>query len=93
MMPDLPTIAESGVPGYEMAPWMGMWGPAKLPRAITEQVNAAMAKAQARPDVRESFIQQGLEVAPMSVDEFTALIPREVERYARLVKLTSARIE
>ena len=93
MLPDVPTVSESGLPGYEMSPWMGMWGPARLPRPIVDQVNRALAKVLAAPDVREQFLQQGLEPMAMSVDEFTALIPREIERYARLVKLSGARVD
>lgn len=93
LLPDLPTIAESGLPGYDMSPWMGMWGPAGLPRPITDQVNAALVKVLARKDIQDAFMQQGLEVAPMSVDEFTALIPLELARYATLVKMSSAKVE
>jgi len=93
LLPDLPTIAESGLPGYDMSPWMGMWGPAGLPRPITDQVNAALIKVLARKDIQDAFMQQGLEGAPMSVDEFTALMPRELARYATLVKMSSAKVE
>jgi tripartite-type tricarboxylate transporter receptor subunit TctC len=93
MLPDIPTVSESGLPGYEMSPWMGMWGPARLARPIVDQVNRALAKTLSAPDVREQFLQQGLEPMPMSVEEFSALIPREIERYARLIKLSGARVE
>jgi tripartite-type tricarboxylate transporter receptor subunit TctC len=93
MLPDIPTVSESGLPGYEMSPWMGMWGPARLPRPIVEQANRALAKVLTMPDVRDQFLQQGLEPMAMSVDEFAALIPREIERYARLIKLSGARVE
>ncbi|MFN9155245.1 MAG: Bug family tripartite tricarboxylate transporter substrate binding protein [bacterium] len=93
MLPDIPTVSESGLPGYEMSPWMGMWGPARLPRPIVDQVNRALAKVLTTPDVRDQFLQQGLEPMAMSVDDFAALIPREIERYARLIKLSGARVE
>jgi tripartite-type tricarboxylate transporter receptor subunit TctC len=93
MLPDIPTVAESGLPGYEMSPWMGMWGPARLARPIVDQVSRALARTLATPDVRDQFLQQGLEPMAMSVDEFSALIPREIERYARLIKLSGARVE
>ncbi len=93
MLPDIPTVSESGLPGYEMSPWMGMWGPARLPRPIVDQVNRVLAKVLSTPDVRDQFLQQGLEPMAMSVDDFAALIPREIERYARLIKLSGARVE
>jgi len=93
MLPDLPTVSESGLPGYEMSPWIGVWGPARLPRPIAEQINRALAKTLGSPDVRDLMIAQGLEPNPMSLEEFSALIPREMERYARLVKMSSARVE
>jgi tripartite-type tricarboxylate transporter receptor subunit TctC len=93
MLPDIPTVAESGLPGYEMSPWIGMWGPARLPRPIADQANRALAKVLSIPDVRDQFLQQGLEPMAMSVEAFAALIPREIERYARLVKLSGARVE
>jgi tripartite-type tricarboxylate transporter receptor subunit TctC len=61
MLPDIPTVSESGLPGYEMSPWMGMWGPARLPRPIVEQANRALAKVLTMPDVRDQFLQQGLD--------------------------------
>ena len=93
MLPDIPTVSESGLPGYEMSPWMGMWGPSRLPRPIADQVNRMLAKVLSTPDVRDQFLQQGLEPMAMSVDDFAALIPREIERYARLIKLSGARVE
>jgi len=93
MLPEIPTVAESGLPGYEMSPWMGMWGPARLPRPIVDQVNRALAKTLSTPSVRDQFLQQGLEPVTMTPDEFAALIPREIERYAGLIRLSGARIE
>ncbi|MBC7781936.1 MAG: tripartite tricarboxylate transporter substrate binding protein [Proteobacteria bacterium] len=93
MLPDIPTVAESGLPGYEMSPWIGVWGPGNLPRAIVDRVNRALAKALASPDVRDGFAQQGLEPISMTPEEFAKLIPLEMERYARLVKLSNARVE
>jgi len=93
MLPEIPTVSESGLPGYEMSPWMGMWGPARLPRPIVDQVSRALAKTLSTPAVRDQFLQQGLEPVTMTPDEFAALIPREIERYASLIKLSGARVE
>ena len=93
MLPEIPTVAESGLPGYEMSPWMGVWGPAKLPRPVVDRVAQALSKALSGPDVRDALFQQGLEPLIMTPDEFARLIPIEMERYARLVKLSGARVE
>jgi tripartite-type tricarboxylate transporter receptor subunit TctC len=92
-LPDIPTIAESGLPGYEMSPWMGLWGPPNLPRPIVDRVNAALGKVLAMPEVRDSLLQQGLEPWAMSVEEFARLLPRELDRYAKLIKASGARVD
>jgi tripartite-type tricarboxylate transporter receptor subunit TctC len=93
MLPDLPTVAESGLPGYEMSPWMGIWGPGRLPRPIVDRVGQALNRSLSSQEVRDSFLQQGLEPLVMSPEEFAKLIPLELDRYAKLVKLSGARIE
>ncbi len=92
-LPDIPTIAESGLPGYEMSPWMGLWGPPNLPRPIVDRVNAALGKVLAMPEVRDSLLQQGLEPWAMSTEEFARLLPRELDRYAKLIRASGARVD
>lgn len=92
-LPDIPTIAESGLPGYEMSPWMGLWAPRGMQRPLAERINGALNKVLALPDVRDALLQQGIEPWAMSVDEFTKLLPRELERYAKLITLSGARVD
>ncbi|MDB5806901.1 MAG: hypothetical protein JWN73_4223 [Betaproteobacteria bacterium] len=84
--PELPTVAESGYPGFEMIGWNGLHVPAKTPRAIIVKINAEMAKALALPDVRERMAVAGLEPAPSSVEAFDAFVKRDVARYTQVIR-------
>ena len=93
-MPDLPTIAEAGVPGYEFQAWFGIVAPAGTPRPIVERLNQELRRAIALPDVRERMIQQGgMEPVGGSAEAFAALIPGEIEHWGRLVRESGAKVE
>jgi tripartite-type tricarboxylate transporter receptor subunit TctC len=68
-LPEVPTMAEAGLPGYEMPAWQSIMGPAKLPREVVEILNAAIAKSLATPDVRERLQRAGLTAAPSTPEE------------------------
>lgn len=92
-MPDLPTVAESGVAGYKFDSWIGLLAPASLPRAEAEKINAAMQKVLALPAVQERLANLGVEPGTMSVDAFQALLKADYEQAGVLVKASGARIE
>lgn len=92
-MPDLPTVAESGVAGYKFDSWIGVLAPASLPRAEAEKINAAMQKVLALPAVQERLANLGVEPGTMSVDAFQALLKADYEQAGVLVKASGARIE
>jgi tripartite-type tricarboxylate transporter receptor subunit TctC len=92
-VPDLPTIAESGVPGYEFVAWTGLLGPAGIPRPVVEAINAAMAKVLRDPVVVERYTRQGLELNPMTAEAFGALLRADFEAMGKVVKAAGARIE
>ena len=92
-MPELPTIAESGVPGFEAVNWFGMFAPAKTPRTIVNRVNAAVAGTIKAPEMQARFIALGADPVGSSVEEFTAYVRRDMEKYARIVKVSGARID
>lgn len=92
-MPELPTIAESGVPGFEAVNWFGMFAPAKTPRTIVNRVNAAVAGTIKSPEMQARFIALGADPVGSSVEEFTAYVRRDMEKYARIVKVSGARID
>ena len=92
-LPDLPTVAESGVPGYEFDSWLGLLAPAGLPRATAEQINAAMAALLKDPVILARLAKQGIEPQPMSVEAFNALLREDFGKMAKVVKASGARID
>jgi len=92
-LPDVPTISESGVPGYEMTPWVGMFAPAGTPKAIIDRLNAEVNKALKKPDIMDKLQKQGLDPWTSTPEEFDARLKADYEKYGRLIKLTGAKIE
>jgi tripartite-type tricarboxylate transporter receptor subunit TctC len=92
-MPELPTAAEAGVPGYKFDSWIGVLAPASLPKAEVEKINAAMNKVLAMPAVQERLNNLGVEPGTMSVDAFQNLLKADYEQAGVLVKASGARIE
>jgi len=88
--PELPTIAESGLPGFEVIAWFGLFGPAGMPSAVVERLNAESNRALAQPAVRENLVQQGFELMGGSVQDFTAFVRSELDKWARVVKASGA---
>jgi tripartite-type tricarboxylate transporter receptor subunit TctC len=84
-LPDLPTIAESGVPGYEMLNWLGLFAPTGTPRAVVEKLNSEVLRIMRLPDVRERLNAQGSEPSPLPTDEFAVFVKSEVEKWAKVV--------
>ena len=92
-LPDLPTIAESGVPGFEAGSWMGLLAPAKTPPKIIARVNAAAVKAVHSPDTNARLVSLGAVPVGDSPKEFAARIRREWQGMAKVVKTAGVRIE
>jgi tripartite-type tricarboxylate transporter receptor subunit TctC len=92
-LPDVPTISESGVPGYEMTPWVGMFAPAGTPKAIIDRLNAEVNKALKKPDIMDKLQKQGLDPWTSTPEEFDARLKSDYEKYGRLIKLTGAKVE
>ncbi len=88
LLPDLPTIAEAGLPGYEMINWLGLFAPAGTPRSIVDRVAAESLRIVQTSDVRERFNVQGAEPAPLSTDQFTVFVRHEVEKWSKVVAAT-----
>ena len=91
--PDLPTIAEAGVPGYEAATWTGVIGPAGLPRPVLLKLNAAINRAIASPAFLARFAQIGDEPAGGTPEEFAETIRRDSAKWAEVVKRSGAKID
>ena len=92
-MPDMPTIAEAGVPGYELSSWYGILAPAKTPRPVVEALNAAVVKAVAMPDVQKKMIEGGSDPKSSTPDEFMARIRADVEKFTKVVKEAGIKVE
>lgn len=90
--PELPTVAESGYPGFDSAGWYGFMAPAKTPAAIVTTLNREFVAALRQPDVRERMISNGLDPVGDSPQEFTAFVGNELEKWARVVKQANIRI-
>ena len=92
VLPDIPTVDEAGVKGYEINLWQGFVAPAGTPAAIIGQLNKAMIAAVRSPDVASAFEKRGMQPAGSSVSEFEAFIKREVERWADIVRRAGAKV-
>jgi tripartite-type tricarboxylate transporter receptor subunit TctC len=84
--PDLPTIAEAGVPGYEIATWYGMWGPKNLPDAIATRMQQAVAAVAATEEARTRFTALGAQPVASPPAEFARFVQSEYERWGKLVR-------
>jgi tripartite-type tricarboxylate transporter receptor subunit TctC len=91
--PDIPTIAESGVPGFEVVAWGGIVGPANLPKELVTRLNFEIRTALANPAVRERFNALGAETDASTPEEFRELARRETIKWAKVVKSTGAKID
>ena len=92
-VPDLPTVAESGLPGYDIGTWWGLLAPAETPRPIVDRLATAMRKATAVPSVKERFAAGGNVAQSNSPEEFAAMIKSEVGRYRELASAAGVKPE
>lgn len=91
VMPDVPTVAESGLPGFELVSWNGILGPAGLPAAVVSRLNGEIRRALAHAEVKSRLTQDGADPTPTSPQEFAALIRADLAKYAKVV--TAANIK
>ncbi|MBC7778960.1 MAG: tripartite tricarboxylate transporter substrate binding protein [Proteobacteria bacterium] len=92
-LPDMPTVAETGVAGFDIGGWFGFSVPAGTPEPIVNQLNGEFRKAMADPGVRQKLQAQGMELTESSPTEFAAFIRSEIERWAKVVRATGARVD
>jgi len=90
---DVPTISEAGVPGYESENWFGMFAPAKTPKQIIARLNEAVVKVVRSPEIQTQFSALGADAIGNSPGEFAAFVRRDMEKYARVVKLSGAKLD
>jgi tripartite-type tricarboxylate transporter receptor subunit TctC len=92
-LPQLPTVAEQGVPGFDAVAWIGLVGPAGMPAPIVQKLNAEMRAVFSMPDVRERLVALGAEAAPNSVEEFRAYIRSEMAKWGKAVRDSGAKAD
>ena len=93
LLPDLPTISEAGLAGFDANNWYGLVVPAKTPREIIDRLNAEVTKILAMPDVKTTLFNQGLDPAPGTPEQFGAYIKSERAKWARVIKESGAKAE
>ena len=93
LAPDLPTVGESGLPGFDINTWFGVFAPAKTPPAVVQRLHDTFAAALALPDVREKMLALGAEPFASTPQEFADYIDAEAKKYARLVKASGAKAD
>jgi len=87
LTPDVPTVAEAGVPGYEATIWLGIMAPAGTPKEVVEKLNAGINKVIARPDVKGAWAKQGAVPLVMTPAEFDKYLRADIEKWANVVKV------
>jgi tripartite-type tricarboxylate transporter receptor subunit TctC len=92
-MPELPTIAESGVPGFEVNVWWGIFAPAKLPRPLADRISAAVNATLSDPEIRARFATLGIEPAGTTSEEFRGVLQRDMKMYGKVIKDRGIRAE
>jgi tripartite-type tricarboxylate transporter receptor subunit TctC len=92
-VPDLPTIAEAGLPGFDVSTWFGIFAPAATPRPVVAKLNRELVATLGLPEVRERLAQLGAEPAPNTPEEFAAFVRAELAKYGKVVKASGARVD
>ena len=93
LLPDVPTIAEAGVPGYEATIWLGLMAPAGTPKAIVDKLNAEVNKVLAKAEVREAWAKQGAEPLIMTPTEFDTYLRGDIEKWAKVIQSAGIKVQ
>jgi len=93
VLPDVPAMAEAGLPGYEFQAWFGVFAPAGTPRPIVDKISREIARIVDLPDIKKQFMTQGEEGKASTPDEFTRFVRAEIGKYSKVVKLAGIKVE
>jgi tripartite-type tricarboxylate transporter receptor subunit TctC len=93
VMPEVPTVSEAGLKGYEATIWLGLMAPAGTPKPVVDRLNAEVTKIVGRPDVKKTWNEQGAEPMAMSVSQFESYLKDDVAKWAKIVKISGARTD
>jgi len=91
--PDVPTVTEAGVPGYETTIWLGLMAPVGTPKAVLEKLNREVNRIVNSPEVRETWAKQGAQPMGMSIDQFDKFLREDITKWAKVVKLSGAKVD
>jgi tripartite-type tricarboxylate transporter receptor subunit TctC len=91
--PEVPTVSEAGVPGYESGIWLGLMAPAATPRPVLEKLNAEVNKLLSSAEVRDNWGKQGTTTMGMSIEQFDKFLRDEIVKWAKVVKLSGAKVD
>jgi tripartite-type tricarboxylate transporter receptor subunit TctC len=92
-LPDVPTVSEAGVPGYEATIWLGLMAPKGTPAAVVNKLNAEVSRITGNPDVRRAWAAQGTTAMTMGTEEFTKYMNDDIAKWAHIVKISGAKAE
>jgi len=93
ILPDVPTVAEAGVPGYEAVIWLGLMAPAKTPPSVLRKLNAEVAKIVAKPEVQQEWAAQGAVPLAMGVEDFDKYLRADIDKWAQIVRSAGIKAE
>jgi tripartite-type tricarboxylate transporter receptor subunit TctC len=93
ILPNVPTVAEAGVPGYQATIWLGIMAPAGTPKEIVDKLNAEIGKVLAKPSIREAWAKQGAVPMTMAPAEFSAFLQRDIDKWAKVVQVSGAKVQ
>jgi tripartite-type tricarboxylate transporter receptor subunit TctC len=93
VLPDVPTISEAGVPGYQTGIWLGLMAPAGTPRPVLERLNAEVNKVINAPEVKEAWAKQGAIPMGMGLEQFDKFLREEIVKWAKVVKVSGAKVD
>jgi tripartite-type tricarboxylate transporter receptor subunit TctC len=93
VLPEVPTMSEVGVPGYDATIWLGIMAPANTPKPIVDKLNGEINRMLARADIKEMWEKQGAEPMTMSPAEFDKYLRADIEKWAHVVKVSGAKID
>ena len=93
VLPDVPTVSEAGVPGYEAGIWLGLMAPVATPKPILERLNAEVGRIIQAPEVKENWMKQGAAPMSMTLEQFDKFLRDEIVKWAKVVKVSGAKVD
>ena len=93
VLPNVPTVAEAGVPGYDAVIWLGIMAPAATPKTVVDRLNAEIGKVLARADIKDAWRKQGAETMSLSAEKFTEFLRADIDKWAKVVKAAGIKVD